>query len=1184
MQPGGCLVGCTLKPYFLLKVRTASFMIPAYHTRTSRSDLRNSLFCAHDTAASGLYIGEHPNLRRVGYPRRRPPIHPAYEGTPMQNRWIHFAAMAGLIGWLTTNATAQNTQPWTLETARAELSWRPDDPYMRFVVAQLEHIDETGPQDPAAEARRQQRQQALMRSRNADLFNIFSGALAVQESLQLDAMTASTQADAGVATIATNSLQGPTVKSHPWEELLGGQTPDVSPLAMCVPADQLFVRFRSPSKLLQMQDLGEQYATYVTTQTKKRAYKANRIEEIQKQLALEVSPILSPVYDAAVAELAVTTSDLYFVDGNDITVIMQLRESRLLGAQLDMMLTNAMKANQHAVKQSGNYLGVSYNHVHSPDRSVHVYSAFPKPDLHVRSNSLAAMQRTISTILGKEYQGKTIEPLGATDEFKYIRTLMPLGDAAEDGIIYMSDAFIRKVIGPNQKLTQRARLICKSQLQMITFASLLYQTQYGQKPTSLEQLRARGCLGNADKPIELACPGGGNYTLADDGVRGCCSHHGSFHALKPANEVVRRQVTEQEAKEYQEFVQAYSQYWTTFFDPIAIRVQHDKKQTRVETIVLPLINNSIYQGLASSMGGEPEDLSPPRVTKSTVFSVAARINKRRLLPPMGIMPSEPLPDNLENDSELQQVEQAKQTLARLSLAMLNFESTMRHYPPKPRVPAGNEAIASGLSWRVQILPFLEEQELYNQFRQDEPWDSEHNRRLIAKMPDIFRIAPGNDAGKTRFVRPFHSDSVHNSHTKGIRIGAIADGTSNTILTVIADKDQAVVWTKPDDIAIDLASPRAGWSKGLQDHLLVGMADGSVGELRRTASDEQTRALITRAGGEAFDRSVIVRFDRIRPRRASRNPLQSMPGYEQLNLPEFLYKGIGNQVAVHVCDADPLIDFSVARFLGMVGGSFNGRGNTLFGETGMFAILAMSMNAPVYISVPITDTEIADRFLTKFDKALMIASQENSGNGFIEVELDSYRFADKADDSVRAFAFRFGPLTWRFYWSRIEDGLYIASKPNIIRELLAAGEGDRQAAASEPAHGSVRVRPKNWQAVLESYQIGWAESERLACLNNLGLLADLARAVNEDSEQTQLERLARQVFRAEYECPCGGSYAVDSDGARLHCSVHGSPAAPRQPSQTGVSAIRKLTQDLNDVQLQIQFLEDGLHATVTIKRD
>lgn len=43
-----------------------------------------------------------------------------------------------------------------------------------------------------------------------------------------------------------------------------------------------------------------------------------------------------------------------------------------------------------------------------------------------------------------------------------------------------------------------------------------------------------------------------------------------------------------------------------------------------------------------------------------------------------------------------------------------------------------------LSWRVAILPYIGEQDLYNQYRQDEPWDSEHNQTLLAKMPAVYR--------------------------------------------------------------------------------------------------------------------------------------------------------------------------------------------------------------------------------------------------------------------------------------------------------------------------------------------------------------------------------------------------------------------------------------------------------------
>ena len=52
--------------------------------------------------------------------------------------------------------------------------------------------------------------------------------------------------------------------------------------------------------------------------------------------------------------------------------------------------------------------------------------------------------------------------------------------------------------------------------------------------------------------------------------------------------------------------------------------------------------------------------------------------------------------------------------------------------PNPLVPAGSK-----LSWRVQILPFIEEDCLYKEFHQDEPWDSPHNVKLLPRMPKIF---------------------------------------------------------------------------------------------------------------------------------------------------------------------------------------------------------------------------------------------------------------------------------------------------------------------------------------------------------------------------------------------------------------------------------------------------------------
>ena len=55
------------------------------------------------------------------------------------------------------------------------------------------------------------------------------------------------------------------------------------------------------------------------------------------------------------------------------------------------------------------------------------------------------------------------------------------------------------------------------------------------------------------------------------------------------------------------------------------------QQYRVETIVLPLIDNSIYTGLAGTLNGKPEPLDALPVPKRNIFSVAGRFDKEKVL-------------------------------------------------------------------------------------------------------------------------------------------------------------------------------------------------------------------------------------------------------------------------------------------------------------------------------------------------------------------------------------------------------------------------------------------------------------------------------------------------------------------------------------------------------------------------
>jgi hypothetical protein len=195
-------------------------------------------------------------------------------------------------------------------------------------------------------------------------------------------------------------------------------------------------------------------------------------------------------------------------------------------------------------------------------------------------------------------------------------------------------------------------------------------------------------------------------------------------------------------------------------------------------------------------------------------------------------------------------------LRQLMLGILNYESAFGQFPN----PSGiTENTPAGLSWRVQILPFLEQGELYDKFKLDEPWNSEHNLRLVAEMPEIFKSPLVRDpaihtAGKTIYQVPVADAGMfkpNNLENVPVKFGDITDGSSNTICIVATDEANAVVWTKPQDWSVDLENPRAGLDRE-QIKMIIALTDASVHVLPQSITAKQLRALITSAGSEIID--------------------------------------------------------------------------------------------------------------------------------------------------------------------------------------------------------------------------------------------------------------------------------------------------------------------------------------------
>jgi hypothetical protein len=242
--------------------------------------------------------------------------------------------------------------------------------------------------------------------------------------------------------------------------------------------------------------------------------------------------------------------------------------------------------------------------------------------------------------------------------------------------------------------------------------------------------------------------------------------------------------------------------------------------------------------------------------------------------------------------------QCVQNLLKIGLALHQHHDELGSFP---KAAISDSQGRPGLSWRVAILPFLGERELYAKFKLDEPWDSEHNKPLLAEMPEVFICpsAPRNKPGFTHyrafegkgaFLEPAYDKRLEKvwwvgddgikhyagEPQSGLRISDFMDGTSNSLMVVEAK--ESVPWTKPDELPYDPTQPNDPFFGAGSSHYRgfnVVFADASVWFLPNTIDPGLLRALITRAGGE------VVSLGRTAKLQGGREP-PPLPGGDRRN--------------------------------------------------------------------------------------------------------------------------------------------------------------------------------------------------------------------------------------------------------------------------------------------------------------
>ena len=197
--------------------------------------------------------------------------------------------------------------------------------------------------------------------------------------------------------------------------------------------------------------------------------------------------------------------------------------------------------------------------------------------------------------------------------------------------------------------------------------------------------------------------------------------------------------------------------------------------------------------------------------------------------------------------------QSMNNLRLLGLALHNYHNVHKRFPPAVLLgPDGKTAH----SWRVAVLPYLGAQQLYDQYRLDEPGNSDRNRKVLAQMPPMFRHPKADKDSANACYFAVVGPGTAFGKTAGLQMSGIRDGTSNTIMLVEAQRK--IPWTKPEDISFDPKRPLPKFGGFDASSFTAVFCDGAAFVLPTTMDSANLKRMLLRSDGEPIDYSVLER--------------------------------------------------------------------------------------------------------------------------------------------------------------------------------------------------------------------------------------------------------------------------------------------------------------------------------------
>jgi len=400
---------------------------------------------------------------------------------------------------------------------------------------------------------------------NNDLFDMFTGAKAIGENLQLDRILPFD--DQTESTVELSSLTGITVKEYDWSALLEDKKPELDYLSSYIPEDQYSLFFPSYSSFKQMIENSKQDLVPVFDLFETRAEDHRSLERYEEQLGLSLDDLPALIGDVLIESVAITSSDPYIKSGTDLALLFQTSQPERLFELI------RLKVRESIITKAEGVVAISNSKLQ-----------LEKIKKVVSSNSKSMM---------------------ALDEYRYFRSIYPKVKD-ETAFLMVTDAAIRKWAGPKWRIVNSRRLRA---LAVMNKVHSEHFEDYLKNP--------------GKQPVKVSEHGLRDLIVSKGGVKS--ELYGSQSFLTPISELGVEKVSQREADMYKRYRDSYQKRWAAFFDPIGVQFKISDNVTKASVTVMPLIEQSSYSDFMELIGGK--QISFEGLSDNDILSLAFTLNK-----------------------------------------------------------------------------------------------------------------------------------------------------------------------------------------------------------------------------------------------------------------------------------------------------------------------------------------------------------------------------------------------------------------------------------------------------------------------------------------------------------------------------------------------------------------------------